>query len=200
MSQRDSGYERKERDLYETPEWVTRALCEYLDSVGYGLGCVWEPAAGSGKMLDVLKLYADPGCAVGSDVHPLRDGIAQVNFLNEPPPLFKGPFDQDEFGAIITNPPYEYAQEFIEMAIGYFDPIAGNDSSYNLVAMLLRTDFDHAKSRAHLFKFCPFFHCKLVLTKRIKWFEDSKGQPSFNHAWYIWKRKHEGAPKLAYAP
>jgi hypothetical protein len=23
MSQRDSGYERKERDLYETPEWVT---------------------------------------------------------------------------------------------------------------------------------------------------------------------------------
>ena len=26
MSQRESGYERIERDCYETPEWVTRAL------------------------------------------------------------------------------------------------------------------------------------------------------------------------------
>jgi hypothetical protein len=30
MSQRESGYERKERDLYETPEWVTEALLPHL--------------------------------------------------------------------------------------------------------------------------------------------------------------------------
>jgi hypothetical protein len=30
MSQRDSGYERKERDLYETPAWVTEALLPHL--------------------------------------------------------------------------------------------------------------------------------------------------------------------------
>jgi hypothetical protein len=29
MSQRDSGYERKERDPYETPEWVTDPVNEY---------------------------------------------------------------------------------------------------------------------------------------------------------------------------
>jgi hypothetical protein len=40
----------------------------------------------------------------------------------------------------------------------------------------------------------------VVLTKRIKWFEGSKGQPSFNHAWFIWDWKHEGAPTLAYGP
>ena len=66
--------------------------------------------------------------------------------------------------------------------------------------MLLRTDFDHAKTRANLFANSPRFAKKVVLTKRIKWFEDSKGQPSFNHAWFIWDWKHEGAPTLAYAP
>lgn len=30
MSQRDSGYQRKERDAYETPEWVTLALIPHL--------------------------------------------------------------------------------------------------------------------------------------------------------------------------
>jgi hypothetical protein len=81
-------------------------------------------------------------------------------------------FDGD---AIITNPPYELAAEFIERALSL-------TASDGLVAMLLRTDFDHAKSRQHLFQH-PAFRKKLVLTKRIKWFEDSEGQPSFNHAW-----------------
>ena len=65
--------------------------------------------------------------------------------------------------------------------------------------MLLRTDFDHASSRRDLFELAPFAK-KVVLTKRIQWFEDSKGSPSFNHAWFIWDWTHEGAPTLAYAP
>ena len=67
------------------------------------------------------------------------------------------------------------------------------------VAMLLRTDFDHAKSRQHLFGECASFWKKVVLTKRIKWFDGSDGQPSFNHAWYIWAA-HSGKPTLAYGP
>jgi len=66
--------------------------------------------------------------------------------------------------------------------------------------MLLRTDYDHAKTRQHLFGKCDQFWMKLVLTKRIKWFEDSKGQPSFNHAWYIWQWPGGETPTLAYAP
>ena len=61
--------------------------------------------------------------------------------------------------------------------------------------MLLRTDFDHAASRAHLF---AMFAKKVVLTKRIRWFEDSNGSPSFNHCWMIWDRQHRGPPTLAY--
>lgn len=43
-----------------------------------------------------------------------------------------------------------------------------------LIAMLLRTDFDRAKTRRHLFGDCVTFAKKLVLTKRmvrgLQWF------------------------------
>jgi hypothetical protein len=44
MSQRKSGYERKERDSYQTPAWVTLALVPHLPWLP---GRVWEPACGS---------------------------------------------------------------------------------------------------------------------------------------------------------
>ena len=55
MSQRDSGYERKERDLYETPEWVTECLLPHLPRRDIS---IWEPACGSGKMSRVLARRA----------------------------------------------------------------------------------------------------------------------------------------------
>lgn len=176
MSQRDSGYERKERDLYETPAWVTQTL---LDSRYFWPDKVWEPACGSGKMADALRRSLAIHTVIETDIETGTD------FLSCSDP--RAP-------AIVTNPPYVRAQEFIEHALRLTSPVGG------FVAMLLRTDFDHAKSRQHLFSKCEQFACKLVLTKRIKWFEDSKGQPSFNHAWFIWDHQHKGAPTLAYGP
>ena len=40
------------------------------------------------------------------------------------------------------------------------------------------------------------FAKKVVLTKRIRWFEDSTGSPSFNHCWMIWDRQHQRAEAL----
>lgn len=177
MSQRDSGYERKERDLYETPPWATQALLPHLRS----LETVWEPACGGGKMSNALS-------ASGLDVQ-ISDIAHGNDFFFEP---------AREVDAIITNPPYEMAQAFIERALRLMERAGG------LVAMLLRTDFDHAKSRAHLFRDCPAFAKKIVLMKRIVWFEPepgSKGKsPSFNHAWYVWDWRHAGPPSIAYGP
>jgi hypothetical protein len=177
MSQRASGYERKERDLYETPEWVTEALVPALPFMHPRK--VWEPACGSGKM--VRALQARGISTLGTDISGGLDFLTQ----RLPP--------EQHIEAIITNPPYELATEFIDRALCLMEP-------HGLVAMLLRTDFDHAKTRAYLFAEHPAFAKKVVLTKRIKWFEDSKGQPSFNHAWFIWDWHHKGAPTLAYAP
>jgi hypothetical protein len=181
MSQRDSGYERKERDLYETPEWVTDVIVDHLPD---SILTIWEPACGSGKMSGVLASYSNK--VIATDIYS-PDEIS-IDFLTVPEAI-DGPHH-----AIVTNPPYELATEFIERALEFQRPHAG------IVAMLLRTDFDHAQSRKHLFANHPAFEKKVVLTKRIKWFEDSKGQPSFNHAWFVWDWKHSGPPMLAYWP
>lgn len=175
MSQRDSGYERKERDLYETPAWVTMALVPHLPRHP---NVIWEPACGSGKMVRALEEAGFNVC--GTDIEDCND--------------FLLPNSTDGAAAIVTNPPYEFATEFVEKALWHTSYVDG------FVAMLLRTDFDHAKTRARLFAESRAFSKKVVLTKRIKWFEDSKGQPSFNHAWFIWDWKHQGAPTLAYGP
>jgi hypothetical protein len=173
MSQRDSGYARKQRDFYETPAWVTAALIPHLRPILR----VWEPAAGSGKMVDALGAA---GLEVeGSDI---TDG---VDFLLERKA-------RNSADAIITNPPYAHAKEFIEHALRLTEPTQG------LFAMLLRTDYDHAQTRTHLFADSPAFAKKLVLTKRIVWFDGPSAAPSFNHAWFIWDWRHRGLPTLAW--
>lgn len=178
MSQRESGYERIERDLYETPAWVTECLLPHLpDNMK-----IWEPASASGKMARVL---IEGGHAVSvSDIsHELS-----VDFLKTNP---DEAFDGE---AIITNPPYEFAREFIEHALEHTETQSG------MVAMLLRTDFDHAKTRQHLFSMHKAFAKKIVLTKRIVWFDGPGATPSFNHAWYIWDWKNQFPPVISYGP
>ena len=174
MSQRDSGYARVAFDQYETPEWATLALLRHIPR---RVLTIWEPAAGSGKM----------ACALQKGGHAVRATDIQdhIDFFT---------IKIDGFGdsAIITNPPYSCAQEFIEHAL----ELTSDDGGF--VAMLLRTDFDHAKSRRHLFADHPAFSKKLVLTKRIQWFEDSKSSPSFNHAWFIWDWQDQHLPTLCY--
>jgi hypothetical protein len=173
MSQRNSGYERRDRDDYPTPAWVTHALVPHLPAE---TRTVWEPAAGSGAMVRAL---ADRFSVVATDITDGQD------FLTVTPP--------PSFHAIITNPPYQLATEFIERALSLV-PATG------FVAMLLRADFDSARTRRHLFADCQAFSKKVVLTKRIRWIEGSTGSPSFNHAWYLWDATHRGPPKLAYEP
>jgi hypothetical protein len=176
MSQRDSGYARVAFDQYETPEWATRALIPHIPK---RVKQVWEPACGSGKMVRALK-----GNGFRVDGSDIQD---DVDFFT----IGVDGFGRHDSG-IITNPPYAGATAFVEHAL----KLTHDDKGF--VAMLLRTDFDHAKSRRHLFADHPAFAKKLVLTKRIQWFEDSKSSPSFNHAWFIWDWQHQGAPTIAY--
>jgi hypothetical protein len=172
MSQRDSGYERKALDCYETPHWVTECLLPHIPE---RITSIWECAAGSGRMVAALMTRYT---VCGTDIDCGRDSLAET---------------KSDYPAIITNPPYSLAQRFIEHALNLTRPHNG------FGAMLLRCDFDHAKTRQHLFGQCPQFAKKLVLTRRIRWIEGSNGSPSFNHAWFVWSWRHQGPPTLAYA-
>ena len=172
MSQRWSEYSRVDFDRYETPEWVTMALVPHLPDDSK----ILEPACGTWKMVDAL---AEAGFSVvGQDI---QDG---ADFLKRD--------YADVFTAVVTNPPYNQAAQFVTHALDLMRPQGG------FVAMLLRTDFDHAKTRRHLFADHPAFAKKIVLTKRIVWFDRQGASPSFNHAWFVWDWKHGGPPTVAW--
>jgi len=173
MSQRESGYFRIEKDDYATPEWVTRVLVPHIPRKKTCLIC--EPALGAGKLADEL---ARCGYIIESNTDPNYDFLKDCYWHD----------------AIVTNPPYSIADEFITHSLLMTKALKG------FVAMLLRTDFDHANSRRKLFADHPHFMKKIVLTRRIRWFEHSTGSPSFNHAWFIWDWTFKGEPTLAYGP
>lgn len=180
MAQRNSEYERKPRDLYETPPEATEWLIPHLPQIG---GTVWEPACGSGKMVRVLKKYYG---VFGTDIEETGDDF------------FACPVAPETISAIITNPPYgRDAERFIRHALELMRVRRG------VVAMLTRVDYDSAATRRDLFEH-PAFARKVVLTKRIIWFREADGKPkaspSENHCWLIWDWRHIGPAQIVYAP
>lgn len=98
--------------------------------------------------------------------------------------------------AIITNPEFSIAPKFIEHAL----KLMRESNTIEFVAMLLKIDFDSAKSRRHIFAQCPEFMGKIVLLSRIVWFEPAVASPSENHCWMLWKKGNTEAPKIFYGP
>lgn len=168
MSQRKSGYARIDGEKYYTPAWCLDCLIPHIPS---RILDIFDPAAGTGN---IVKALDGPFNAFGKDID---DGY---DFLK----------DDTKYEAIICNPPFRTAEDFINHALDVAD----------YVAMLLRCDYDHAKTRKYLFSLNPHFAKKIALTKRIVWFERRGAAPSFNHAWFIFDKAHRGPPTIAYAP
>jgi hypothetical protein len=186
MGKHESGYKRVEKDAYPTPAWVTAALLKHVAVAGKA---VWEPAAGSGQMAEVLKAAgAQVYCTdIQVDGYPLD---RQFDFLAEGNPGLPADF-------IITNPPYGCGKligPFIEAGLRRLGPRGA-------LALLLPVDCDSAKGRLPYFRDCAEFDCKIILTKRIAWFKRSDGKleaPKENHAWYLWRRPRHGSPVILY--
>lgn len=179
MSQRNSEYERKPHDLYQTPHWCTEVLLAHLPEPS---GLIWEPACGDGQMVNVLKGRTD---VIATDITRGSDFLLAKSA-------------HPDISEIITNPPYgsrgTLAHKFIRHALALTKAQRGK------VAMLLRVDFDSAKTRSDVFGNHPAFARKIVLRKRIQWFGKGKNGSSENHAWFVWDWSHSGSPTIGYAP
>ena len=178
MNQRNSGYERQKDDAYYTPDWVTKALIPHIPS---RVKSIWEPACGTNKIVNVFHREFPIDVKVhGTDIQDDQDFLATH---------IHGRYD-----AIITNPPFKQSKQFIEHALDLMQ------STNGFVAMLLPSDYDHAKTRQHLFKNCPQFSKRLVLTRRIVWFErdDGTDNPSGNHSWWMWDWRQKGPSTIDY--
>lgn len=131
---------RKERDpldRYDIPKSaVRRFLARFQGDYGYWHGRIWEPAAGTGNIADVVRPHA-AHLMYASDIEPRAAGIEKRDYLEA------APSDRAErWDLIITNPPFRLAEHFIYQAM--YDVKPGG-----LVVMFLRAAFlESAKRRA----------------------------------------------------
>ena len=191
MGKHETSFERVERDLYPTPAWVVDALAQHVDLAGK---VIWEPAAGTGSMVKALRATG-AARVIATDIvqrdYPLDYTFDYTSERNPKLP---------RIDLTVTNPPFgqgnRLAVKFIEAGL----------RRGGTLALLLPIDFDSAKTRAHLFSDCPSFLCKIVLRRRIVWFDRTDGTkeaPKENHCWCIWSTpvlRIPHQPVVLYAP
>ena len=122
-----SGTARKEHDFYATyPEAIDR-----LFEVEKFPDTIWEPACGMGHL---SKRMIELGKKVHStDLINRGYGTGGVDFLKA---------TENPYGAVITNPPYKIALEFIEKALDISD-------EGTKIAMFLKLTFLEGKDVNH---------------------------------------------------
>lgn len=172
MAQRFSGFDRVPNDLYQTPPEQVAALPEVVRIAGPML----EPACGQGN---VVRVFREIGIeAYGTDIvdygSEFQIGVGDFLAMES----------AAGYRSIVTNPPYgkqgKLAEQFVRHALRLMERERGQ------VFMLLSADFDCGITRRDIFADCPAFSYRVPILERIRWFADSSGNPSTNHAWFGW--------------
>lgn len=155
---------RRSLDFYPTPPDVTVALLDFLQLPEWFT--VREPAAGDGAMSRVLENRFHK--VISEELAPEGYGTGGVDFL--------GPNSVARADAIITNPPFGLAEKFILTAL----------QRAPVVAMLLKSQYWHAASRAYLFEQHPPAWI-LPLTWRPDFMNGERGgAPTMEVQWTVW--------------
>lgn len=129
--------ERADKDYYATEPAATDWLCR----IEQFKGPILEPSCGEGHIS--MRLMAHHYEVVSRDL--VDRGFGEVADFLAP--------DNTEWGGdIVTNPPYAFAQEFVEKALAIIP-------DGHKVAMFLKLTFLEGKKRAALFESSPPFAC-----------------------------------------
>jgi hypothetical protein len=161
-------------DAYPTPPAAVEALLR-VERLPH---CIWEPAAGRGAIVNVLR---DRGHAViASDI---VDYGFPLHFVGDFLKQTKAPIGTE---ATVTNPAYRIAVPFVERAIA-LSP---------LVILLLRWGFyeGHRKRRIQVLEHAGLarihlFRRRLEGMHRDGW-NGPKARPWQSLAWWVWERGH----------
>ena len=166
-------------DLYETPDVAVEALLR-VESLPK---TIWEPACGPGAIVRVLRSHGHEVYATDLVDYSCPDSTPRLDFLMEQTaPYF--------IGAIVTNPPYKLAAQFVGHAL----MIAPK------VVMLLRLAFLESEGRravldgGHLAR-VHVFRNRLPMIHRDGW-TGNKASSSIAFAWFVWEREHAGPTEL----
>lgn len=153
-------------DFYPTPSWATHALIENEKFHGD----IWECACGDGSMSQVLETTGNP--VHSSDLYDRGFGNKGIDFLAS----------DRKTSNIITNPPYNSAQGFVEQC---------NRLSTNKFALLLRLAFLEGATRARTI-FSDYPPSRVwVFSERITFYPsgaERKGSGTTAYAWFVWDK------------
>jgi hypothetical protein len=163
----NSENERQKEDFYATrPEAVECLLEKEMFNNN-----IWEPACGNGRISKVFEKHGYK--VISSDKYDQGYGKVGLDFLT----IKDKKFDID----IVTNPPYNIAQEFIEQSINL-------TSEGNKIAMFLNIRFLEGIKRKKFFeKYKPVkiyvASKRFVCDKNGIRFTDAT---MTSYAWFIW--------------
>jgi hypothetical protein len=168
-------------DFYETPAAAIYALLK-AEKLPQNL---WEPACGPGAIVRVLREAGHN--VLGTDLvdygSPDQDhGGWDFLLERELPKLANG----DAIEAIVTNPPFKLAGEFVEHALKLCPR----------VIMLLRLTFYESKRRNSILDGGQLarvhvFTNRLPMMHRANWDGPKVSNPTA-FAWFVWDRDHGG--------
>ncbi|GBR73123.1 conjugal transfer protein [Candidatus Termititenax aidoneus] len=173
--------EREQHDYYATEPKATELLLE-LDT----FSDVWECACGGGHMAEVLKTHGLLSTA--SDKYDYGYGNI-FDFLTSP-------FVPDALwdGDIITNPPYAFANQFIEIGISRL-------CNGRKLALFLPIRYLEGKERKNIFKKYPpkkvWVSSSRLICARNGDFSKTKDS-AVCYAWFIWEKGFSGETKLGW--
>src|SRR3990167_3938394 len=92
---------------------------------------------------------------------------------------------QDNINAdwIVFNPPYKrgIVDRIVQRQLDRIE-----NKEVKGVALLVRTQFDHAKTRWNMFAANTEYAGQIKMLFRPKWFEDGESTPIHNYVWHIW--------------
>jgi hypothetical protein len=166
-------------DLYETPKPAIHALLK----VEVVPQCVWEPAAGPGAIVETLR--ATGRRVIATDLHDwgCPESLAGADFLRQRQL-------PDGVEAIITNPPYKLAADFVRHALALCPK----------VIMLMRLAFIESVGRSDILdsgmlaRIYPFAN-RLPMMHRWHW-DGPKASSAMCFAWFVFEADHHGSTLL----
>jgi hypothetical protein len=161
-------------DLYSTPPCAIEALLrvEALDH------WIWEPAAGRGAIVSVLRDYGH--AVIASDV--IQYDFA-LHFVTDFLATTKAPVGTK---CILTNPPFQIIGEFVAHALG-LSPRVIMLARLALLESVRRTDILERRGLARI----HILRRRLPMMHRDGW-TGPRASSAIPFAWFVWDRDHRG--------
>ena len=174
--------EREEDDFYATPPFAVEKLLETFSLVGELPARIIEPAIGKGHIAEVLKRrgYNVEGYDVVDRGYPstiIQSFLEVEQILGEK--------------AIITNPLYKYAIEFVKHSLNLL-----NNNEYCI--MLLKLQFLEGKERGKFYregnnpKYVFVFSDRINCAKKGDFEKEKETGGMVAYAWYVWQKGFTG--------